>query len=98
MTDKKLTAISAPEVDPLQADLVAKIQSLLREARAGRLIALVGVEVREDEDGEQSVHELDEGYALGLADLILMLQYKVQDLTEDWQAQAVHGFDPDADD
>lgn len=95
MTDKKLAEITAPKVDPMQADLVAKLQELLREARAGRLIALVGVEVREDEDGEQSVHELDEGYALGLADLILMLQYKVQDLTEDWQAQAIHGIDPD---
>lgn len=88
----KIADISAPKVDPLQADLVARLQELLREARAGRLIGLVGVEVYEDEDGDQTIAELDEGYTLDLADVILALEYRAADLREDWVAEKILGI------
>jgi hypothetical protein len=95
MTDKKIAAISTPDIDPLQKELVTELQRLLTEARAGRLIGLIGVAVFEDEDGDQNVSELDEGYSLDLADVILMLKYKTGDLMEDWVAEKILGLADD---
>ena len=98
MTDKKLTAISAPEVDPLQEELVDKLKEMLADARAGRLIGIFGACVHEDADGEESVTELDSGYSMDVADVILMLVYKRGDLYEDWVSHKLLGVKPDDDD
>lgn len=95
MTDKKLTAISAPEVDPMQEELVDKLKEMIADARAGRLIGIFGACVHEDADGEESVTELDAGYSLDVADVILMLDYKMDDLNEDWRAHKALGLDYD---
>lgn len=95
MTDKKIAQLPAAKVDPMQLELVEKLQRLLTEARSGRLIAIIGVEVYEDEDGDQSVAELDEGYTLDFADVILMLEYKAGDLREDWVAEKILGMTDD---
>jgi hypothetical protein len=93
VTVKKLTAITQPEVDPLQEDLVSSLQQMLADARAGKLIGVFGSCVYEDDDGEESVTELDAGYSLDVADVILMLRYKVKDLTEDWEAHKALGVE-----